>query len=264
MATRRRYKNPPVHEIVIDLQFEGELPTEVVAGLSTRLQAHLGTAAPIQRIVQQTTLRRSGIAVHRAPEPSLWGWEFDQTEPHRLTTVAANQLTQHFLRSESWPHGEYVGWEKQSEAFAILLDLARSAYSGLPIRRAGIRYVNRMALPNAVALRDWFTVVPPPLPEFDGLWDLTVSRTWSGAREYPGLSGTVSLSKIEAPTDVEETLGFVLDIDIFNLYVKDAPDLEQVPGWIEKAHELENRVFEHCITGRLAALFEPLSENPDA
>jgi uncharacterized protein (TIGR04255 family) len=263
VAARRRYDNPPVHEVVIDLQFVRELNVEVLTAISGRLGS-LGNLSPIQRVTQHTMLRPSGIAVHRPPEPSFWGWEFTSSVPRRVTTVSGNQLTQHFLRSENWPEGTYVGWEVQAESFRQMLELVQPLYSELGIKRAGIRYVNRVALPAETALREWFTVVPPPLPELEGLWGLTVSRTWERAKDFPGLSGTVTLAKTDVPADHGGSLGVILDIEIFNLYVKDAPAFAEVGQWIDQAHELENRIFESCITSKMAAMFDPLPENENA
>ena len=55
-------------------------------------------------------------------------------------------------------------------------------------------------------------------------------------------------------------LGVTLDIDVFNLWVRDAPDFDAVPEWFARAHLFENAVFESCIRDALAVQFQPMED----
>ena len=57
-----------------------------------------------------------------------------------------------------------------------------------------------------------------------------------------------------------DMLGVTLDIDVFNLWVRDAPDFDAVPGWFERAHLFENMIFERCVTEALAVQFQPVED----
>lgn len=266
---RRQYRNPPVHEVIIDLQFAGALNRKELDRLPSLVGSAFGQTGPIQRVSQHTLLKPHGLVVNRPPNAVLWGWEFTTEEPHRVTTVSANQLTQHFLRSDDWPRGSYVGWEAHADAFTQLTEAVRDAFSDLAIRRAGVRYINRIAVPAESSLDEWFTVVPAPHPDLEELWDLKVSRTWARSKERPHLSGTVSLSRIQDPPlddardgEAEDApFALTLDIEVFNLYVRNAPSFDEISEWIEEAHKLENRIFEHCITEALAERFDPIQED---
>ena len=101
-------------------------------------------------------------------------------------------------------------------------------------------------------------MVPAPLEPVNKLWDFTFTRTWESGIDFPQHSATVTLTKSDPPKDMaEETFGVTLDIDVFNLWVRDAPDFDSVPDWFEKAHLFENMVFESCVTDALAAQFQP-------
>lgn len=257
MSKRLHYRNPPVHEVILDLQFEGALPAQALQDLPSRVGHSLGEAKPITRISTHV-LAGSRSATHRPPQTAFWGWEFFQEQPQRQVTVSANQITQHFQRSEGWPRDEYIGWEANAEAFVTLVSSVRGLFESQRIRRAGLRYVNRIAVPRSIMLEEWFSVAPTPLSVFEDVWDFNVSRTWERAPGFPGLSGTVTLGKIEIPPDDqpdEAALGVQLDVDIFNLWVRDAPQFSEVPEWIERAHSLENKVFKACIKKPLAHRF---------
>jgi uncharacterized protein (TIGR04255 family) len=256
---RRVYREPPVHEVVLDLQFAGETSIERLGSLPEQVGDTLGIANPVTRISAHTLASPRGVA-NRPPEQQFWGWEFVREDPIRVVTVSANQVAQHFLRSQGWPTDSYVGWEANASAFLDLLRVTGPFFKDLEVRRAGLRYINRIAIPSSSTLEEWFTVVPPPLTAVDGLWGFSISRTWERAPSHPGLSATVTLAKADIPPTVlphPDDTGIVLDIDVFNLWVHDAPHLDEVPQWIQQAHSLENTIFESCITESLAARFKP-------
>ena len=260
MSRRRIFRSPPVSEVILDLQFQDEAPPEQLPRVPERVGASLGDPVPVMRISNHSLASPRRIE-NQEPEHVLWGWEFLAEDPQRLVTVAANRITQNLLRSEEWPSGEYVGWELNSRSFRELLELVAPMFSSLTIRRAGLRYINRVVIKKGTDLENWFNVVPAPLELVSNLWDFTFTRTWESGIEFPHHSATVSLAKSDPPTDMsDDELGVALDIDIFNLWVKDAPDFDAVPDWFERAHLFESVVFESCITDDLAVQFQPVED----
>ena len=260
MSRRRIFRRPPVSEVILDLQFQDEAPAEQLPRVPERVGASLGDPVPVMRISNHSLASPRRIE-NQEPEHVLWGWEFLAEDPQRLVTVAANRITQNLLRSEEWPSGEYVGWELNSGSFRELLELVAPMFSSLTIRRAGLRYINRVLIKKGTDLQNWFNVVPAPLELVSKLWDFTFTRTWESGADFPHHSATVSLAKSDPPTDMsDDELGVALDIDIFNLWVKDAPDFDAVPDWFEQAHAFENVVFESCVTEALAVQFQPVED----
>ena len=241
----------------MDLQFQDGAPIEQLVHLPRELSESLGDSVPIMRMSHHALVSPRRIE-HQQPDHFPWGWEFSAEDPQRLVTVAANRITQNLLRSQDWPSGEYVGWELNSALFRELLRAVKPIFSTLTIRRAGLRYINRVVIDKRTDLADWFTVVPTPHEPVEKLWDFTFTRTWESGIDFPRHSVTVTLTKSDSPEEmVEETFGVTLDIDVFNLWVQHAPDFDSVPDWFEEAHLFENLVFESCITDALAAQFQP-------
>ena len=259
MSRRRVFKKPPVSEVILDLQFQEDAPPEQLPQLPERIGS-LGDPAPVIRISHQSLVSPRRIE-NQDPDHTLWGWEFLAEDPQRLVTVAANRITQNLLRSEEWPAGEYVGWELNSASFRRLLEVLAPTFAALTIRRAGLRYINRVVIGKGTDLGDCFTVVPAPPGQVEKLWDFTFTQTWESGIDLPKHSATVTLTKSDPPKDVpEDTFGVTLDIDVFNLWVKDAPSFDSVPSWFEEAHVFENEIFESCITEALAQQFQPEEE----
>lgn len=260
MSRRRIFKSPPVSEVILDLQFEDEAPPEQLPRLPERIDGSLGDPVPVMRISNHALVSPRRIE-NQDPDHFLWGWEFLAEDPQRLVTVAANRISQNLLRSQDWPSGEYVGWELNAASFRNLLELVEPMFSDLTIRRAGLRYINRVVIEKGADLEDWFTVAPAPLELVTKLWDFTFTRTWESGIEFPQHSATVTLAKSDPPKDMGgDMLGVTLDIDVFNLWVRDAPDFDAVPGWFERAHLFENMIFERCVTEALAVQFQPVED----
>ena len=244
----------------MDLQFRDEVPPEQLLQLPERIGGLLGASVPVMRISHHALVSPRRID-NQDPDHLLWGWEFLAENPQRLVTIAANRITQNLLRSEEWPGGEYVGWELNLASFCKLLEVAEPLFSALPICRAGLRYINRVVIDKGTDLGDWFTVVPAPPGPVRKLWDFTFTQTWESGIDFPKHSATVTLTKSDPPKDVGvDTFGVTLDIDVFNLWVQDAPDFASVPDWFEDAHIFENMVFESCITDALALQFQPAED----
>ena len=260
MSRRRIYRNPPVAEVILDLQFQNEAPPEQLHRAPERIGASLGEPVPVMRISNHALASPHRIE-NQESEHVLWGWEFLADDPRRLVTVAADRITQNLVRSKDWPSGDYIGWELNSASFRRLLEMVEPMFSALSIRRAGLRYINRMVIEKRADLKDWFAVVPAPLEPMTKLWDFTFTRTWESGTDFPQHSATVTLAKSDPPQDSgDDVLGVTLDIDIFNLWVRDAPDFDVVPDWFEQAHLFENKVFESCITEALAVQFQPVED----
>ena len=261
MSRRRIFGMPPVSEVILDLQFQDEAPPERLPRLRGRIVRWLGDPVPVMRVSHHTLVSPRRIE-HQDPGHLLWGWELAAEDPRRLVTVAANRITQNLLRSDEWLRGEYAGWEVNAASFRGLLDAVAPIYSQLGIRRAGLRYINRVEIERGTALGDWFTVVPKPLGAVGQLWDFAYTGTWESGTDFPGHSATVTLTTSDPPKETGgDTMGVTLDIDVFNLWIRHAPDYDSVPEWFDDAHTFENMIFESCITDALASQFQPIEDS---
>jgi uncharacterized protein (TIGR04255 family) len=168
-----------------------------------------------------------------------------------------HQVSMNVVRSEKWPTGEYVGWEAIEGRFGELWTRVASHYARLEPKRVGLRYLNRMAVPQSSELAELVAVhlsAPEMLADpFAFQW----SQTWARVDGNADLAATVNLAKIE----IEDRAvaigneGILLDIDVFNLQIRHAPALADIMSWLRRAHLVENRLFEAIISDQLRSTF---------
>lgn len=252
--TRRKYKNPPVHEVHLDVRFSGVIPPAELVDIPKALGDEFG----VSRHAQTLTIVSSGGQV--SSDAQFSGWEFSETEPRWVLRTQSGQLTVIMARSQAWPSGEYVGWEAVYERFVRVCERVQPFYGHLRPRRVGVRYVNRIAVPDGTSLGDWLNLAPQTPDLLSGLYTFDIQAVWREIREHPSMSATVRTAKISIPPSAEvssELFGVLLDIEVFNLLVENAPQtLAEVPHWVREAHEVENAVFEGVITKKLRATFD--------
>jgi uncharacterized protein (TIGR04255 family) len=252
---RQRYKNPPVHEVILDIQFQGTLEEKPLEALGRDLADRFGRASPL------TTFQFEGRFTPDEPAPlrggvAFTGWEFSATGGW-LLRVHARQVTLHQVRSANWPAGHYVGWETIHERFRELHRALKESYGQLAVRRAGLRYVNRVAIPSGTDLRGLFTLVPPAPVGVTGLYTFSIHHSWAEVKDHDAFSASVRFARIAVPDgEVEpDALGVLLDFDVFNLYSANAPRWEALPEWFDEAHDVENDLFENAVTKSCRDIF---------
>jgi uncharacterized protein (TIGR04255 family) len=132
-----------------------------------------------------------------------------------------------------------------------------AVFGEVKVKRAGLRYLNRIALPKHADVAEWLRLgmtAPELLAE---PFAFNLRETWERIQGFDGLSATLGLARIH----IEDALlatdhdGVLLDIEVFNLLIAHAPSFRQVPDWFVRAHDAENRVFEGCMTDALRNSF---------
>ncbi|MBA3521791.1 MAG: TIGR04255 family protein [Gemmatimonadales bacterium] len=63
-------------------------------------------------------------------------------------------------------------------------------------------------------------------------------------------------SSIEEPAIAANNQGILLDIDVFNLWIPKAPPYRDLAAWFSRAHDIENQIFEGCVTNLLRERFD--------
>lgn len=255
--TPRDYKNPPVHEVILDLQFEDEVDDAVLEALPTKVSEALGPATRLSSFSFEGGFSPSGATPFQA-QVRATGWEFRRDEPTWIVRAQPQRLTLHAVRSENWPSGDYVGWEKVAAEFGSVQMAVASVYGELTIRRAGLRYINRIAVAAGEDLEELFHLIPPTPPAVQGLYAFTTHQAWAEVDDHPGYSASMRFGRIAMPDGVPEPegIGLLLDIDVFNLYLPHAPSWDTCQKWFNEAHEVENALFESTVRDRLRDTFE--------
>lgn len=256
MATRK-YRHPPVHEVVVDIQFHESLDDSVASSLPDRLQAKFGTPQRLQGQELEVTIGPQGQP-QATSKQGFAGWRFETVNPMWVVQCSPSQLTLHAVRSQKWPSGPYIGWEKIIERYEELLELVKGAYGLLTPKRVGLRYLNRIAVPQDRDPFDWIKLSFQAPDFLRQPFSFDLRQTWGSVDGAEDLSATVRLVKvkIEDESIARGHMGVVLDIDVFNLWVQNAPQFSKLLPWFERAHEVENRVFEASISDGLRTVLD--------
>lgn len=254
---RLAFRNPPVHEVILTLQVEAraelkeldsaaKLLSEPLFLAPERVEAH-------QVEIAGTPTGEAGARVRR----EVMGWAFKTPGPTKVVQVTRDALTIHAVRPGAWPVGPYQGWDVNGPwAFGVFRELA-PIYEARGSRRAALRYLNRIALPDRTDPRDWFTILPPAPRGLSEPTAFQFGQTWERVQEHENLSATVRLVKIaiDDPDLQKDHQGALLDIEVFTRRGEKAPSYDALPTWFNEAHDLENVIFESCLTTRLGDRF---------
>lgn len=241
---RRIYRKPPLVEAVGEFIFEPGQPWDwTVPGL---IYACIKEQFPQKRQqnVVQLTLPMEVPVVQPQISGGIARMQFVRQDNTALVQVGPDLLAINQFRP--YPH-----WEEFKALILEQLDVYQEVVSPRGIKRLGLRYVNKIEVPELrVEVTDYLRVgpqVPKEMPqEFIGF------AMRMDVRDEPWVLilqlGTLTP---ERPNSVL----FALDID----YVFQPPTavpLEKAPDLLEQAHERVEVAFEECITDKARALFE--------
>ncbi len=253
---RREYPNPPVHEVVLDVQFHRSLDEKVLRELRGRLAESFPQAEQMNLMQVEMALGPTGQGYQNTLR-QFGGWQFKK-DGGWILQAGPTSLSLHLVRLGQWPVGPYVGWSVIYPLYLELHAALQELYSPLEPKRAGLRYLNRIAIPLGESVSDWlaFKLQAPKL--LHDLYTFHLRQTWARAGEYEDIGATIGLAKIDVgdPAIAAENYGVLLDIDVFNLWVEKAPSYASLPDWFKRAHDVENEVFEGCLTDAIRERFE--------
>lgn len=254
--TRRIYSNPPVHEVILDLQFAVDADPEALEALPGVASDALGPASRLNSFAFRGGFSTTGplpIDLHLQQD----GWEFHRNDPTWIVRAQPQRFTIHSVRSQNWPRGEYIGWEHVAAYLASVHEVVDPLYGQLGVRRAGLRYINRIAVNEGAELERLFNMVPAGPSRVKNLYGFSTQQSWGEFEGAEGFSSTIRFGTIPIPENELEAggVGLLLDIDVFNLYVETAPEWNECRQWFEDAHDVENHLFEDIITDDLRTTF---------
>jgi uncharacterized protein (TIGR04255 family) len=240
--TRAKYKNAPIEEALVELQFVAPAGRDWDWTLPGRLAAKFSDYSGPPRS-QQIVLGQHGAAaltgVHRVYLASPDGT--------KLLGLGGHLLSVHRLRP-------YVGWEELQPRVRTAAEVYSQALGLNTISRVGVHFINHISLPGPqVPLSECFTAVPQ-LPDVKG--------------EAPAILGTV-LSRIESTyadtsvlkvtlasqSDIAGPLAgkIVLDIEVSRSIGE--VGIAEALAIADDLHIKEGAVFEGSITDKLRDMF---------
>jgi uncharacterized protein (TIGR04255 family) len=248
-----KYFRAPVFEAVCEFRFlvGGEWDATIPGLLYTKLQAELPKRKTVSRF--QLGAGKMTLPQGEAIGPTI---EFNalvqflSDDERRFIQVAPNYLSVHAL-------APYQGWEN----FKTLIDLALREYLACApprgFQRIGLRYINRIALPEvSIEFADFFNFYPhlaPTLPQHVAVANASVVIPFFDGRD------TLRMQlRTPEPAELPDAMGSVtlmLDLD-YALIQSGAIEIgPSVHDWIGNAHKIVGDVFEECITPRTRETF---------
>lgn len=252
----QRYRQPPVHEVVIGVDLDEKVDIAVLDSLPARLHSQLPVAQREERLEITTSFGPAGQSVlnqSRSPD----GWRLRDEQTSRVLVARPSQIAMHAVRPGPWPSGEYAGWDAIYRDSLEIFETVARLYGSAKPRRAGLRYLNRIAVPVNSEFEEWFNLGLHAPTFLQDEFAMNLRQSWARVEGHEDLSATVGLAIIQIPEPSlqRDHVGFLLDIDVFATGNR-APSLVEMAEWCRRAHDVEGDIFEWCIKDNLRKRFE--------
>jgi len=243
VLTKPRYKHAPIQEAICEVHFA--MGTALDEAAVARMQPVWRDQYPDQRVVTEQNLQlhlgldgvdAKSIAVgHKLIARSSEGRDLAQLGPRFL---AVNRLR------------PYPGWETPfRDTILTRLQDVVEVHHLEQVTRIGLRYINRIDIPEVPAKwSDWFAVslpVPGGFGESGGLFQFRFEKPLPG-----GLLGIINFASL--PTTPHRETSVMLDLDVV---WRGSVPVGSVRNVLEQVHEPHGRLFEGYLMDRTRALF---------
>jgi uncharacterized protein (TIGR04255 family) len=244
MIASRRYNRPPIVEAVIDFKFEGNLSDRELERLRDRFKAKYRSIEERKNI--QIEVQTDQIVTN----PISAGFKM----------TAENAIDLILINPDSFGSVRLAPYEKWESLFATAkdnFDLFTKVIGRRKIARIGVRYINRLDIPNAKVEGkplSQFVRVGIALPVEVSSVVGGFSFTFTGIEVSTGAKLILNSGTIAPPALLEHT-SISLDIDVS--WDADIPArVEDIWAKTEVLRHAKNAVFEGCITDELRALLQ--------
>ncbi len=254
MEQRRRYKNPPIEEALCELRFRPGQDWDLT--MPGRLHGEIRDDYPgkprQQNVVEAALQTQVGQPPNVMFREGVVKVQLVTEDGTRMVALGPDVLSVHMLRPYQDPAApEKSGWDEFRPRLESALDAYWRVVEPVGVHRIGIRYINKIVVPQqSVGTEDYLRCAPPNV---DGLPDRIngfVSRVEYAYED--GVRLVLSHGTVDAP---EGHVGFLLDIDV----IREASDPVDRDGALAMADDLrarERTAFEALITDDSRGLFD--------
>lgn len=247
----RLYEKPPLVEAVCELRFHPEPDWDwTIPGL---LYPKICDEFPKkrERPRYQLALDQGRDDQKRSVQGQITQWiQFLREDETALVQVGPRILTVNKLKP-------YDDWRSFRGLIERVWKAYREVVSPDAIDRVGLRYINRIEIPDPQVEIESYLGAVPRIP--DSLPQLYAS--WLQRTEIPLLddNGMLVIQTGSARETDESCSIFMLDLDLRSAF--EAIQLDTVMGWIERAHSRIEEGFEACITDKTRELFQEIDHD---
>lgn len=239
MAEITKLRQPPIKEALIDMRVDRrpELSADDIEAAADRLRELYPKCSRIQ--LNQFNFK---LEPEQAPVTNIAsshnGYRFASSDDKKITQFQLDGFTFNWLEPyESWE----CLYERAHEAWAVYAEVTAPR----AITRIGVRYINKLGLPQPVNDFGEYLTSPPNIPE--GLPQTVKSFLSRVVMHDSQLGADCILTQAMEAVDLEhDQVPVVLDIDTF---IQKRFELTEDP-WIQASHlrDLKNRIFFKSIT----------------
>ncbi len=248
MSRGRKYRRPPVVEALCELFLIGSTWDDTVLGsFYDKIKDQFPRKRQLQIYEAKVEFAGAGgtAAGVRQKQPRM---QFLTESGDRLVQVAENLL----VVNQLVPYPNFEKWEPLIYSMlSIYCELANPK----AISRVGLRYINRVVIPQpAIHMEDYFTVYPQ-LPK--GMGDVHGAFMVHVELPFVEKDHVVLVTFGTTPTQKEQEIAYLLDLYDTTPMSNTTLSVEQLAAHVKIAHENIETAFEGSITDRLREVFEP-------
>lgn len=249
VKSERKYRKPPVIEALCELYFTESAWDDTVVG---RFYDLVKGDFPVKRQLEmqeaQVTLSTTGEAAaglnRLAPR-----MQFVSSKGERMIQLSRDLLVVNQLRLYS--HPRFEEWEP-----VIYQALAHYRALAAPksVNRLGVRYINRVVIPErSIHMEDYYQIYPQ-LPQFmgDSHGSFMIRVDITNQKGGHSVLVTFASAPPEKPGEIAHLLD-LYDVARFGKMVQ----FDEISEQVRMGHENVEAAFEGSITEKLRILFEP-------
>jgi uncharacterized protein (TIGR04255 family) len=235
------YSKAPIIEAVVELQVIPK-PDVTISDAQRVSEAEASAYPHVEnRVSVENTVEMTGVAITNKVEQRQVGFvrkSSDQKQQFHSTI-------ENFVFSRLAPYDKWASFIKEAERLWIGY---RQIMVPSAVKRIGIRYINRIVVPNPrIEIKDYLRTFPelsPDLPQELANYFMQVTVPLRDLGTFVTINSTLD------PTATDHTI-LILDIDCFVLtdFELAFPDFDdKMSSTFDALHTSKNSVFEFCIT----------------
>jgi uncharacterized protein (TIGR04255 family) len=239
------YRRPPITEAVVELRLANPIEIEQVDKIRDRLTEEY----PVPPQIVQNVSIISGPGDQNRAQVDFAAYRMSSADAANIAIVGRTQFAASRLAPyTSWE--EFIGDARRNWA------VWRKVAGWREVIRVGVRYINRIDVPNPdekpVPI-DRYLAFRPLFPTFEG-WRGVETFAINGAMLIANSPFKVILNAGSTPSPMVRTTSFLLDIDISQEGSLPHND-DALWALIDEIRPIKNRIFEASITDSSRELF---------
>ena len=253
MTQGQRYGKPPIEEAVCELRFKSDQDWDftVPGRLYTKLENEYPGKPRDQKAVAIGLDIQEGGPANMKYNEGLVGVQLLSKNQKRMVGVGPNRLTIHMLKPYQDPDIEIDGWEDFKSRIEVALYTYWDVAKPEGICRVGIRYINKIIIPEQEAdIKEYFQITFPNVEELPKKLTRFVNQV-----EYDYEDDVcLILSQGYADVSQERSRELLLDLDVIWSPHEPVPQ-KRALAMTDVLHSREIEAFEAIITDKTRELF---------